>query len=118
MHVVSCEEEFQQQKLDLLWRKLDAQAPLSQVSDDGAPPRPRGSLKTCQGAPLADWSKRGLTLGFRETIVLGSGQLQQVQSAGRWDLEAHPGEHWRLAELRPEGLERVALSLVVQGRRV
>lgn len=30
MHVVSCEEEFQQQKLDLLWRKLDDQAPLSQ----------------------------------------------------------------------------------------
>ncbi|XP_039693650.1 DALR anticodon-binding domain-containing protein 3 isoform X2 [Pteropus medius] len=30
VHVVSCEEEFQQQKLDLLWRKLDDQAPLSQ----------------------------------------------------------------------------------------
>lgn len=31
LHVVSCEEEFQQQKLDLLWWKLDHQAPLSQV---------------------------------------------------------------------------------------
>uniref|UniRef100_A0A8C5L592 DALR anticodon binding domain containing 3 n=1 Tax=Jaculus jaculus TaxID=51337 RepID=A0A8C5L592_JACJA len=30
VHVVSCEEEFQQQKLDLLWRKLDDQAPLGQ----------------------------------------------------------------------------------------
>uniref|UniRef100_A0A8D2DBE9 DALR anticodon binding domain containing 3 n=1 Tax=Sciurus vulgaris TaxID=55149 RepID=A0A8D2DBE9_SCIVU len=27
VHVVSCEEEFQQQKLDLLWWKLDDQAP-------------------------------------------------------------------------------------------
>lgn len=31
LHVVSCEEEFQQQKLDLLWWKLDHQAPLSQA---------------------------------------------------------------------------------------
>jgi hypothetical protein len=31
VHVVSCEEEFQQQKLDLLWWKVDDQAPLSQV---------------------------------------------------------------------------------------
>ena len=31
LHVVSCEEEFQQQKLDLLWWKLDHQAPLRQV---------------------------------------------------------------------------------------
>ncbi|KAM6160097.1 LOW QUALITY PROTEIN: DALR anticodon-binding domain-containing protein 3 [Erethizon dorsatum] len=30
IHVVSCEEEFQQQKLDLLWWKLDDQAPLRQ----------------------------------------------------------------------------------------
>nr|XP_055199243.1 DALR anticodon-binding domain-containing protein 3 isoform X2 [Nyctereutes procyonoides] len=30
VHVVSCEEEFQQQKLDLLWWKLDDQAPLTQ----------------------------------------------------------------------------------------
>uniref|UniRef100_A0A452VFQ5 DALR anticodon binding domain containing 3 n=1 Tax=Ursus maritimus TaxID=29073 RepID=A0A452VFQ5_URSMA len=30
VHVVSCEEEFQQQKLDLLWWKLDVQAPLTQ----------------------------------------------------------------------------------------
>ncbi|XP_064130629.1 DALR anticodon-binding domain-containing protein 3 isoform X4 [Loxodonta africana] len=30
VHVVSCEEEFQQQKLDLLWHKLDDQAPLRQ----------------------------------------------------------------------------------------
>ncbi|XP_034854246.1 DALR anticodon-binding domain-containing protein 3 isoform X1 [Mirounga leonina] len=30
VHVVSCEEEFQQQKLDLLWWKLDEQAPLTQ----------------------------------------------------------------------------------------
>ncbi|XP_036733517.2 DALR anticodon-binding domain-containing protein 3 isoform X2 [Manis pentadactyla] len=30
VHVVSCEEEFQQQKLDLLWWKLDDQAPLRQ----------------------------------------------------------------------------------------
>ncbi|XP_042785246.1 DALR anticodon-binding domain-containing protein 3 isoform X2 [Panthera leo] len=35
VHVVSCEEEFQQQKVDLLWRKLDDQAPLTQ-----APARP------------------------------------------------------------------------------
>lgn len=32
VHVVSCEEDFQQQKLDLLWQKLDDQAPLRQVS--------------------------------------------------------------------------------------
>nr|XP_035956522.1 DALR anticodon-binding domain-containing protein 3 isoform X3 [Halichoerus grypus] len=31
VHVVSCEEEFQQQKLDLLWWKLDEQAPLTQA---------------------------------------------------------------------------------------
>ncbi|XP_015301355.2 DALR anticodon-binding domain-containing protein 3 isoform X1 [Macaca fascicularis] len=30
VHVVSCEEEFQQQKLDLLWRKLVDKAPLRQ----------------------------------------------------------------------------------------
>ncbi|XP_072642387.1 DALR anticodon-binding domain-containing protein 3 isoform X1 [Canis lupus baileyi] len=30
IHVVSCEEEFQQQKLDLLWWKLDDRAPLTQ----------------------------------------------------------------------------------------
>ncbi|XP_006892987.1 PREDICTED: DALR anticodon-binding domain-containing protein 3 [Elephantulus edwardii] len=30
VHVVNCEEEFQQQKLDLLWWKLDDQAPLRQ----------------------------------------------------------------------------------------
>ncbi|XP_037384722.1 DALR anticodon-binding domain-containing protein 3 isoform X2 [Talpa occidentalis] len=30
VHVVNCEEEFQQQKLDLLWWKLDDQAPLIQ----------------------------------------------------------------------------------------
>ncbi|XP_004615320.2 DALR anticodon-binding domain-containing protein 3 [Sorex araneus] len=30
VHVVSCEEEFQQQKLDLLWWKLDDQAPFRQ----------------------------------------------------------------------------------------
>ncbi|XP_003476705.1 DALR anticodon-binding domain-containing protein 3 isoform X2 [Cavia porcellus] len=30
IHLVSCEEEFQQQKLDLLWWKLDDQAPLRQ----------------------------------------------------------------------------------------
>ncbi|XP_007953501.1 DALR anticodon-binding domain-containing protein 3 [Orycteropus afer afer] len=30
VHVVSCEEEFQQQKLDLVWCKLDAQAPIRQ----------------------------------------------------------------------------------------
>eukprot|EP00069_Balaena_mysticetus_P008490 bmy_05991T0 len=30
VHVVSCEEEFQQQKLDLLWWKLDDHAPLRQ----------------------------------------------------------------------------------------
>ncbi|XP_040850365.1 DALR anticodon-binding domain-containing protein 3 [Ochotona curzoniae] len=30
VHVVSCEEDFQQQKLDLLWQKLDDQAPLRQ----------------------------------------------------------------------------------------
>ncbi|XP_069865517.1 DALR anticodon-binding domain-containing protein 3-like isoform X2 [Dipodomys merriami] len=30
VHVVSCEEEFQQQKLDLLWWKLDEQAPVTQ----------------------------------------------------------------------------------------
>lgn len=31
VHVVSCEEAVQQQKLDLLWQKLDDQAPLKQV---------------------------------------------------------------------------------------
>lgn len=31
IHVVSCEEAFQQQKLDLLWQKLDDQAPHKQV---------------------------------------------------------------------------------------
>ncbi|XP_012590727.1 PREDICTED: DALR anticodon-binding domain-containing protein 3 isoform X2 [Condylura cristata] len=30
VHVVNCEDEFQQQKLDLLWWKLDDQAPLIQ----------------------------------------------------------------------------------------
>lgn len=30
LHVVSCEEEFQQQKVDLLWWKLDDRAPLRQ----------------------------------------------------------------------------------------
>lgn len=33
VHVVSCEEAFQQQKLDLLWQKLDDQAPDKQVGN-------------------------------------------------------------------------------------
>lgn len=55
VHVVSPEEESQQQKLDLLWWKLDEQAPLAQVGRHG-----------------------GATLG--ESLGVVNGDVQQVQS--------------------------------------
>ncbi|XP_006873685.1 PREDICTED: DALR anticodon-binding domain-containing protein 3 [Chrysochloris asiatica] len=46
VHVVSCEEEFQQQKLDLLWWKLDDQAPLRQKHLVCGPVKGTGELST------------------------------------------------------------------------
>ncbi|XP_045153454.1 DALR anticodon-binding domain-containing protein 3 isoform X2 [Echinops telfairi] len=46
VHVVSCEEEFQQQKADLLWRKLDEQAPRRQKHLVCGPVRVVGGART------------------------------------------------------------------------
>uniref|UniRef100_A0A8C0W2V0 DALR anticodon binding domain-containing protein n=3 Tax=Castor canadensis TaxID=51338 RepID=A0A8C0W2V0_CASCN len=51
VHVVSCEEEFQQQKLDLLWWKVDDQAPLSQKHLVCGPVKIAGALSTLMTAP-------------------------------------------------------------------
>nr|XP_051708424.1 DALR anticodon-binding domain-containing protein 3 isoform X4 [Oryctolagus cuniculus] len=46
VHVLSCEDEFQQQKLDLLWWKLDDQAPLRQKHLVCGPVRAVGAAMT------------------------------------------------------------------------
>ncbi|XP_021115427.1 DALR anticodon-binding domain-containing protein 3 isoform X2 [Heterocephalus glaber] len=51
IHVVSCEEEFQQQKLDLLWWKLDDQAPLRQKHLVCGPVKVAGAPSTLMTAP-------------------------------------------------------------------
>ncbi|XP_053455070.1 DALR anticodon-binding domain-containing protein 3 [Nycticebus coucang] len=51
VHVVSCEEEFQQQKLDLLWWKLDDQAPLTQKHLICGPVKVAGAPGTLMTAP-------------------------------------------------------------------
>ncbi|XP_008563972.1 PREDICTED: DALR anticodon-binding domain-containing protein 3 [Galeopterus variegatus] len=51
VHVVSCEEEFQQQKLDLLWWKLDDQAPLRQKYLVCGPVKVAGAPGTLMTAP-------------------------------------------------------------------
>nr|XP_027789785.1 DALR anticodon-binding domain-containing protein 3 isoform X2 [Marmota flaviventris] len=51
VHVVSCEEEFQQQKLDLLWWKLDDQAPLRQKHLVCGPVKVAGAPGTLMTAP-------------------------------------------------------------------
>ncbi|XP_003800626.1 DALR anticodon-binding domain-containing protein 3 isoform X1 [Otolemur garnettii] len=51
VHVVSCEEEFQQQKLDLLWWKLDDQAPLTQKHLVCGPVKVAGAPGTLMTAP-------------------------------------------------------------------
>ncbi|XP_012626673.2 DALR anticodon-binding domain-containing protein 3 isoform X1 [Microcebus murinus] len=51
IHVVSCEEEFQQQKLDLLWWKLDDQAPLRQKHLICGPVKVAGAPGTLMTAP-------------------------------------------------------------------
>ncbi|KFO18609.1 DALR anticodon-binding domain-containing protein 3 isoform X2 [Fukomys damarensis] len=51
IHVVSCEEEFQQQKLDLLWWKLDDQAPLRQKHLICGPVKGAGAAGTLMTAP-------------------------------------------------------------------
>ncbi|XP_045846610.1 DALR anticodon-binding domain-containing protein 3 isoform X3 [Meles meles] len=70
LHVVSCEEEFQQQKLDLLWWKLDEQAPRTQKHLVCGPVKAASALtapeyyelrhaQVCKAAAL----KRGRELG-------------------------------------------------------
>ncbi|XP_021573279.1 DALR anticodon-binding domain-containing protein 3 isoform X2 [Carlito syrichta] len=51
IHVVSCEEEFQQQKLDLLWWKLDDKAPLIQKHLVCGPVKVAGTPGTLMTAP-------------------------------------------------------------------
>nr|XP_009237299.3 DALR anticodon-binding domain-containing protein 3 isoform X6 [Pongo abelii] len=51
VHVVSCEEEFQQQKLDLLWRKLVDKAPLRQKHLICGPVKVAGAPGTLMTAP-------------------------------------------------------------------
>ncbi|KAM5292021.1 DALR anticodon-binding domain-containing protein 3 isoform 1-T1 [Ctenodactylus gundi] len=51
VHVVNCEEEFQQQKLDLLWWKLDDQAPLIQKHLVCGPVKVAGTPATLMTAP-------------------------------------------------------------------
>ncbi|XP_027980098.1 DALR anticodon-binding domain-containing protein 3 isoform X2 [Eumetopias jubatus] len=52
VHVVSCEEEFQQQKLDLLWWKLDAQAPLTQALGSPFSTRRLRHAQVCKASAL------------------------------------------------------------------
>ncbi|XP_075820701.1 DALR anticodon-binding domain-containing protein 3 isoform X2 [Microtus pennsylvanicus] len=51
VHVVSCEEAVQQQKLDLLWQKLDDQAPLKQKHLICGPVKVAGVPGTLMTAP-------------------------------------------------------------------
>ncbi|XP_050996151.1 DALR anticodon-binding domain-containing protein 3 [Acomys russatus] len=51
VHVVSCEEAFQQQKLDLLWQKLDNQAPHKQKHLVCGPVKVAGAPGTLMTAP-------------------------------------------------------------------
>ncbi|XP_052043201.1 DALR anticodon-binding domain-containing protein 3 isoform X2 [Apodemus sylvaticus] len=51
MHVVSCEEAFQQQKLDLLWQKLDDQAPHKQKHVVCGPVKVAGVAPSQMSAP-------------------------------------------------------------------
>ncbi|XP_055485895.1 DALR anticodon-binding domain-containing protein 3 isoform X2 [Psammomys obesus] len=51
VHVVSCEEAFQQQKLDLLWQKLDDQAPHEQKHLVCGPVKVAGVPATLMTAP-------------------------------------------------------------------
>ncbi|XP_036048466.1 DALR anticodon-binding domain-containing protein 3 isoform X2 [Onychomys torridus] len=51
VHVVSCEEAFQQQKLDLLWQKLDDQAPDKQKHLVCGPVKVAGVSGTLMTAP-------------------------------------------------------------------
>ncbi|CAO2633533.1 DALR anticodon-binding domain-containing protein 3 [Lemmus lemmus] len=51
VHVVSCEEAVQQQKLDLLWQKLDDQAPLKQKHLVCGPVKVAGVTGTLMTAP-------------------------------------------------------------------
>ncbi|KAK2091115.1 DALR anticodon-binding domain-containing protein 3 [Saguinus oedipus] len=51
IHVVSCEEEFQQQKLDLLWRKLVDKPPLRQKHLVCGPVKVAGAPGTLMTAP-------------------------------------------------------------------
>ncbi|XP_076433175.1 DALR anticodon-binding domain-containing protein 3 isoform X4 [Peromyscus maniculatus bairdii] len=51
VHVVSCEEAFQQQKLDLLWQKLDDQAPDKQKHLVCGPVKVAGASGTLMTAP-------------------------------------------------------------------
>ncbi|XP_063466131.1 DALR anticodon-binding domain-containing protein 3 isoform X5 [Symphalangus syndactylus] len=51
VHVVSCEEEFQQQKLDLLWQKLVDKAPLRQKHLICGPVKVAGAPGTLMTAP-------------------------------------------------------------------
>nr|XP_055134025.1 DALR anticodon-binding domain-containing protein 3 isoform X6 [Symphalangus syndactylus] len=51
VHVISCEEEFQQQKLDLLWQKLVDKAPLRQKHLICGPVKVAGAPGTLMTAP-------------------------------------------------------------------
>lgn len=93
VHVVSCEEEFQQQKLDLLWWKLDDQAPLRQVSGAGAPLPASGPENLCRacwrpGPSDPDlWGEVGLGEWVRAVRgVLGEGE------AWRWEALVEAGD--------------------------
>lgn len=65
VHVVSCKEEFQQQKVDLLWWKLDDRAPLRQVELTGAP-----LTFTAPDGPAQSLGRKGTKNGQRD--LLGS----------------------------------------------
>lgn len=99
VHVVSPEEEAQQQKLDLLWWRLDEQAPLTQVGRDGAQ-RPQ----RVKGARL--WGTRsrcspgGTSRKTGEQVSRGAGREGATEPGGK-GLELLEGsllEHRQLAE--------------------
>lgn len=87
MHVVSCEEEFQQQKLDLLWWKLDDHAPLRQVGQVG---QTCSALATpASNGPAQKFGKRTLKnelRGFVGEFVVEP-LLSSTEAPGLWPSE-------------------------------
>ncbi|XP_033269023.1 DALR anticodon-binding domain-containing protein 3 isoform X12 [Orcinus orca] len=109
VHVVSCEEEFQQQKLDLLWWKLDDQAPLRQAPAcpgvQGLSTEARqGPGTRCAWETLAvlwtqpGWKSSGFSL-WQPLSLRCSAQPHKVSFSWPWPTAAFPQRAPKVAPL-------------------